>query len=40
MKTTQHESCECKYGLYETVCNSLQKWNHDQFWHDYKELHG
>ena len=24
----QHESCACKCGLNERVCNSKQKWNH------------
>ena len=26
----QHESCECKCGLNESVCNSKQKWNHNE----------
>ena len=26
----QHESCDRKYGLNESVCNLLQKWNHDE----------
>ena len=26
----EHESCECKYGLNKSVCNSKQKWNHDE----------
>ena len=25
--TVQHESCECKFGLNESVCNSKSKWN-------------
>ena len=25
----QHEPCECKNGLNESVCNSRQEWNHD-----------
>ena len=25
----QHESCESKCGLDESVCNSKQKWNHN-----------
>ena len=25
----QNESCECKCGLNESVCNSKQKWNVD-----------
>ena len=24
----QQESCECKYGLSKSICNSNQKWNH------------
>ena len=34
----QHESREYKYGLSETVCNSKQKWNHDECRCEYKEL--
>ena len=30
----QHDSCECKCGLNETVCNSKQKWNPDECWCD------
>ena len=26
----QHESQECKCGLNQSVCNLLQKWNHDE----------
>ena len=26
----QHESCECKCGLNESVCNSVQKWNYEE----------
>ena len=26
----QHESCECKCGLNKSVCNSKQKWNHNE----------
>ena len=26
----QHESCDCKCRLNESVCNSNQKWNHDK----------
>ena len=26
----QHELRECKCGLNESVCNSKQKWNHDE----------
>ena len=36
----QHESCECKCGLNESVCNSKQKWNHNKFSCEYKELDG
>ena len=25
-----YESCECKYGLKESVCSSKQKCNHDE----------
>ena len=25
-----HESCQCKCGLNESVCNSKQKWDHDE----------
>ena len=28
--SVQHESCECKYEFNEGVCNSNQKWNHDE----------
>ena len=34
---TQHESCECKCGLNEIVCNSKQKWNHDACWCEWKK---
>ena len=34
----QHELCECKCELNESVCNSLQKLNHDECRHDCKEL--
>ena len=34
----RHESCECKYGLNETVCNSKQKWNCDECQCKFKEL--
>ena len=34
----QHESQEYKCGLNETVCNSKQKWNHDECWCECKEL--
>ena len=26
----QHEPCECKCRLNESVCYKLQKWNHDE----------
>ena len=32
----QHESCEYKCGLNESVCNSNQKWNHDKIATDVK----
>ena len=28
----QHELCECKYRLNESICNSKQKWNHGKCW--------
>ena len=28
----QYESCKCKYGLDESVCNSNSKWNNDDCW--------
>ena len=28
----------CKCGLNENVCNSKQKWNHDECWCERKEL--
>ena len=28
--SVQHESCECKCEFNEGVCNSNQKWNHDE----------
>ena len=34
----QHESCNCKCRLNESVCNSKQRWNHDECWCEYKEL--
>ena len=27
-----YESCECKCGLNESVCNSKKTWNHDECW--------
>ena len=33
----QHESCECKYGSNESVCNSKQKLNHNGYWCDCKK---
>ena len=26
----QHESCQCKCALNESLCNSKQKWNHNE----------
>ena len=26
----QHDSCECKCGLNESVCSSKKKWNHNE----------
>ena len=26
----EYELCECKCGLNKSVCNSNQKWNHDE----------
>ena len=34
----QHESCECKYRLNESVCNSNEKWNNNEFRCECKEL--
>ena len=34
----QHESCNCKCELNESVCNSKQKWNHNKRWCECKEL--
>ena len=34
----QHESCECRCGLNESVCNSNQKWIHNECRWEYKEL--
>ena len=34
----QHESCECKCGSNESVCNSKQKLNHNGYWRDCKKL--
>ena len=34
----QHESCKCKFGLNESVWNSKQKWNHNDFWCKCKQL--
>ena len=34
----QHESCECKCGLNESVCNSKQNWNPGERWCRCKEL--
>ena len=32
----QHESCECKCGLNESVCNSKQKCNQNECKCEYK----
>ena len=34
----QHEFCESKCRLNESVCNSKQKWNYDECWCECKEL--
>ena len=34
----QHESCECKCGLNESVCNSKQKWNPEECRWECKKL--
>ena len=34
----QHQSSKCKCRLDESVCNSKQKWNHDECRCEYKEL--
>ena len=34
----QHESCECKSGLYQSACDSKQKWNHNECQCEYKEI--
>ena len=36
--SVQHESCECKCGLNESVCNSKQKWNQNECKCEYKYL--
>ena len=36
----QHESCESKCGLSQSVCNSKQKQNHDEYECECKELDG
>ena len=33
-----HESCKCKCGSNESVCNSKQKWNPDECLRECKEL--
>ena len=35
----QHESCECKCRLNESVCNSGQKCDQDECWCECKVLH-
>ena len=32
----QHELCESKCRLNESVCNSKQKWNYDEYWCEFK----
>ena len=34
----QHESCKCRCGLNESVCNSKQKWNHNESRWECKQL--
>ena len=34
----QHQSCECKCRLNESVCNSKQKLKHDECWFECKEF--
>ena len=34
----QHESCECKCGLNESICNSNQNWDPGESWCECKEL--
>ena len=34
----QHESCQCNGRLNKSVCNSKQKWNHNECWCECKEL--
>ena len=34
----EHESCECKCELNESICNSKQKWNHNECSWECKEL--
>ena len=34
----QHKSCECKCRLNKNVCTSKQKWNHDEYRCECKEL--
>ena len=33
----QHESCECKCGLNESICNSNQNWDPGESWCECKE---
>ena len=32
------KSCECKWGLNKSVCDSMQNWNHDECGCWYREL--
>ena len=34
----QHESCECKCILMESVCNSKQQRNHNECCREFKDL--
>ena len=34
----QNESCQCKCGINESLCNSKQKWNHNECRCECKEL--
>ena len=34
----EYESCQCKCILNESVCNSNQEWNHDEYWCKCKKI--
>ena len=34
----QHELCDSKWEFNESACNSKQKWNHDEYRCEWKEL--